>query len=86
METGSSPHYTKNSLSLFGTIAMGTGVMIGAGIFVLTGQIAEYAGSLFPLAFILAAIISGFSAYTYIKVSSKYPSAGGVGMILHKAL
>ena len=64
---------------------MGTGVMIGAGIFALTGQIAEYAGNLFPLAFILAAIVSGFSAYSYIKMSNKYPSAGGIAMILHKA-
>lgn len=85
MQTDNTPKYTKNSLSLFGTVSMGTGVMIGAGIFALTGQIAEYAGTLFPLAFILAAVVSGFSAYTYIKMSSKYPSAGGIGMILHKA-
>ena len=32
-----------------------------------------------------AAIISGFSAYTYIKVSNRYPSAGGIAMILNKA-
>jgi amino acid transporter len=64
---------------------MGTGVMIGAGIFALTGQVAEYAGPLFPAAFLLAAVISGFSAYSYIKVTRKYPSAGGIGMILHKA-
>lgn len=77
--------YEKASLSLAGTVAMGTGVMIGAGIFALTGQVAEFAGPLFPLAFLLAAVISGFSAYSYIKVSSKYPSAGGIAMILHKA-
>ena len=77
--------YEKGSLSLAATVAMGTGVMIGAGIFALTGQVAEYAGSLFPLAFIVAAIISGFSAYSYIKVSNKYPSAGGIAMILKKA-
>ena len=35
--------YKKNSLSLLGAVAMGTGVMIGAGIFALTGQIAELA-------------------------------------------
>ena len=40
---------------------------------------------MFPAAFLLAAIISGFSAYTYIKVTSKYPSAGGIAMILQKA-
>ncbi|NHK29689.1 APC family permease [Parvularcula flava] len=64
---------------------MGTGVMIGAGIFALTGQVAEFAGPYFPAAFFLAAVISAFSAYTYIKMSNKYPSAGGIAMILQKA-
>jgi amino acid transporter len=77
--------YKKDSLSLFATVAMGTGVMIGAGIFALTGQVAEYAGKYFLIAFLLAAIISGFSAYSYIRVTSKYPSAGGIAMILKKA-
>tara|TARA_R110000868_G_scaffold409836_3_gene696216 strand:- start:1004 stop:2317 length:1314 start_codon:yes stop_codon:yes gene_type:complete len=77
--------YTKNSLTLFSVVAMGTGVMIGAGIFALTGQVAELSGPLFPFAFIVAAVISGFSAYTYIKMSNAYPSAGGIGMYLQKA-
>lgn len=77
--------YKKGSLTLGGTVAMGTGVMIGAGIFALTGQVAEFAGDLYPAAFLLAAIISGFSAYSYIKVSNKFPSAGGIAMILKKA-
>ncbi|MAM93272.1 APC family permease [Parvibaculum sp.] len=77
--------YAENSLTLAGAVAMGTGVMIGAGIFALTGQVAEFAGSLFPMAFLLAAVISAFSAYTYIKVTSKYPSAGGIAMILERA-
>ena len=77
--------YQKNSISLAGAIAMGTGVMIGAGIFALTGQIAELAGPLFPLSFIVGAIITAFSAYSYIKVSNAYPSAGGIAMILQKA-
>lgn len=77
--------YEKGSLSLFSAVAMGTGVMIGAGIFALTGQVAQFAGALFPAAFVLAAIISGFSAYSYVLVSSAYPSAGGIAMILKKA-
>lgn len=76
--------YKSGSLSLLGTIAMGTGVMIGAGIFALTGQVAELAGALFPLAFLVAAIISGFSAYSYIKMSNAYPSAGGIATYLKK--
>ncbi|MDP2731667.1 MAG: hypothetical protein Q8O63_00920 [Hoeflea sp.] len=35
----------KNSITLPGAVAMGTGVMIGAGIFALTRQIAELAES-----------------------------------------
>ena len=77
--------YKKGSLTLGGTVAMGTGVMIGAGIFALTGQVAEFAGDLYPAAFLLAALISAFSAYSYIKVSNKFPSAGGIAMILKKA-
>ncbi len=36
--------YKKNSLTLLDAVSMGTGVIIGAGIFALTGQIAELAG------------------------------------------
>lgn len=77
--------YERNSLTLAGTVAMGTGVMIGAGIFALTGQIAELSGPLFPFAFLIGAMISGLSAYTYIKVSNKYPSAGGIATILKRS-
>lgn len=77
--------YTEGSLTLAGTVMLGTGVMIGAGIFALTGQMAEMAGVLFPLAFLAAAVIVAFSAYSYIKISNAYPSAGGIGMYLHKA-
>jgi len=53
-------------LSLIGSVSLGTGVMIGAGIFVLMGQIAELVGDLFPIAFIAGAIIVGFSSYSYV--------------------
>ena len=78
-------NYKKDSLTLKGAVALGTGVMIGAGIFALLGQVAELSGTWFPYIFILGAIISGFSAYSYIKVSNVYPSAGGIAMILMKA-
>jgi len=79
------PKYQKNSLTLVGAVALGTGVMIGAGIFALTGQMAEMTGVLFPLAFLSAALVVSFSAYSYVKMSNAYPSAGGVGMYLYKA-
>lgn len=78
-------NYKKNSLSLIGAISMGTNVMIGAGIFALLGQVAELSGEYFPIAFIVGGIISGFSAYSYNKMSNAYPSAGGIAMYLEKA-
>lgn len=78
-------NYKKDSLSLIGAVALGTGVMIGAGIFALLGQVAELSGNLFPFAFIAGAIISGFSAYGYIKLSNAFPSSGGIAMYLVKA-
>lgn len=77
--------YKKGSLSLVGSVALGTGVMIGAGIFALLGQVAELSGTWFPYIFLIGALISAFSAYSYIKVSNAYPSAGGIAMILQKA-
>ncbi|WP_237438455.1 APC family permease [Alteraurantiacibacter buctensis] len=64
---------------------MGTGVMIGAGIFALTGQIAELAGPLFPLSFVAGALVTALAAYSYIKMSNAWPSSGGIAMILQKA-
>ena len=77
--------YKSGSLTLNQTVSLGTGVMIGAGIFALLGQVAELSGTWFPYIFLLGAIVSGFSAYSYIKVSNASPSAGGIAMILTKA-
>jgi amino acid transporter len=79
------PNYRRNSLTLTGAVAMGTGVMIGAGIFALTGQIAELSRQWFPFAFLAAAVVVAFSAYSYVKMSKTAPSAGGIAMYLEKA-
>ena len=60
MQTDGDDQHSENagSITLLGGVAMGTGVMIGAGIFALTGQIAELAGPLFPLSFIVGALVT----------------------------
>ena len=65
--------YEEGSLTLAGTVMLGTGVMIGAGIFALTGQMAQMTGALFPLAFLAAAVVVSFSAYSYVKISNAWP-------------
>lgn len=77
--------YERDSLSLAGAVALGTGVMIGAGIFALTGQIAELSGEVFPAIFVVAALVSAVSAYGYVRMSNAYPSAGGIATFLEKA-
>lgn len=77
-------NYEKNSLNLWGAVGLGTGVMIGAAVFAVIGQVAELAGSLFPLAYIGGAILASFSAYAYVKMSNAYPSAGGIAMFFSK--
>lgn len=75
----------KDKISLVGSISLGTGVMIGAGIFALVGQVAGFAGDWFPIAFLLGAIIAAVSSYAYIRYSSVNPSSGGIAMLLKDA-
>lgn len=74
-----------SKISLIGSVALGTGVMIGAGIFALVGQVAELAGSAVPWAFAAGAVVAAVSAYSYVRCSSADPSSGGIAMILKAA-
>ena len=72
-------------LSLAGSVSLGTGVMIGAGIFALVGQVSELAGAWMPLAFLAGAVVVAFSAYSYVRYSDTNPSSGGIAMLLKAA-
>lgn len=72
-------------ISLAGSVALGTGVMIGAGIFALVGQVAGLAGDWFPVAFLAGAAVAAASSYAYARYSSVNPSAGGIAMLLKDA-
>ncbi len=43
------------------------------------------AGRWFPLAFVAAAVVAGITAYSYVKLSNTFPSAGGIGTFLNEA-
>ncbi len=58
-------------------IALGIGGIIGAGIFVLTGQAAaQYAGPAIVISFIISAIGCGFAGLAYAEFASMIPIAG----------
>ncbi|RNE62196.1 APC family permease [Cryobacterium tepidiphilum] len=76
---------SRAKFSLLGSVSLGTGVMIGAGIFALVGQVAALAGGFMPLAFLAGALVVAFSAYSYVKYSNTNPTSGGIAMLLKAA-
>lgn len=67
----------KRSLGSVNLTAMGIGAIIGAGLFVLTGQAAaENAGPGVLISFILAALICVFAALCYAEFASLIPISG----------
>ncbi|SMC00456.1 amino acid/polyamine/organocation transporter, APC superfamily (TC 2.A.3) [Hymenobacter roseosalivarius DSM 11622] len=74
-ETGT--HTLKRSLSAFNLVAIGVGVIIGAGLFSLTGiAAANHTGPAVTLSFLVAAVGCAFSALCYAEFASMVPVAG----------
>ncbi|MFC6881978.1 MULTISPECIES: amino acid permease [Actinomadura] len=70
-------HRLKRELSAFDLVVFGIGVVIGTGIFVLTGQVAkDRAGPAVALSFVLAAVVCGLAALCYAEFASTVPVAG----------
>ncbi len=64
-------------LGLLDLTFLGIGAIIGAGIFVITGQAAAlYAGPGIVLSFLLGAVVIGISALVYAELCSAYPVSG----------
>jgi len=64
-------------VGLIAAISIGVGGMIGAGIFSIFGVGVQIAGNAVYLSFIIAGVIALFCAYSYAKLGSTFPSAGG---------
>ena len=70
-------HTLKRSLGAVNLITLGIGAVIGAGIFVLTGQAAAlYAGPAVALSFVFAGITCAFAGLCYAEFASIIPIAG----------
>lgn len=67
----------KRSLTATNLTTLGIGAIIGAGIFVLTGQAAaQYAGPGIVLSFIISGLACGFAGLCYAEFASMIPIAG----------
>lgn len=70
-------HGLKKTLGPLNLVALGVGGIIGAGIFVLTGQVAaQYSGPAIVLSFLFSGIACGLAALCYAEFSSLIPISG----------
>ncbi|MEU5427316.1 amino acid permease [Streptomyces olivoreticuli] len=76
-DTEEPEHVLRKSLTALDLTVFGVGVVIGTGIFVLTGKVAkENAGPSVALAFVLAGVVCGLAALCYAEFASTVPVAG----------
>src|SRR5271167_3878052 len=73
-ETGE--HSLKRTLGVFQLTALGVGAIIGAGIFVMVGLGAHYAGPGLTLSFVLSGLGCAFAGLCYAEFAAMIPLAG----------
>jgi len=67
----------KRSLGLSGLTFYGVGTVLGAGIFVVVGEVVAEAGPLSPLAYAFAGLLALTTALSFAELGARIPSAGG---------
>jgi basic amino acid/polyamine antiporter, APA family len=70
-------HSLKRALGPINLLTLGIGAIIGAGIFVITGQAAaQFAGPAILISFVLAGVACAFAGLCYAEFASMIPIAG----------
>jgi len=77
--------HLKRRINLPMLLLFGLGTILGAGIYVLVGEVAGKAGMLAPWSFLLAALIAGFSSFSFAEFSSRLPLSAGEAAYVNKA-
>jgi APA family basic amino acid/polyamine antiporter len=71
------PPRLQRRLSLPLLVLYGTGVTVGAGIYVLVGTVAGHAGKYAPLSFLMAAVVMALTVTSYAELCTRFPVAAG---------
>jgi amino acid transporter len=79
------PATLRRALGLWLLVLYGLGSIIGAGIYVLVGAVAEAAGYGAPLSFLLAGILAGLTGLSYAELSARFPEAAGAAVYVKEA-
>src|SRR3989338_7366919 len=65
----------KRGMGLFHLTMYGVGLILGAGIYVLIGEAAGFAGDSLWIAFVLGSVVALFAGLSYAEMSSMFPKA-----------
>jgi basic amino acid/polyamine antiporter, APA family len=65
----------KRNVNLFQALMYGVGLILGAGIYVLIGDVAAVAGNALWVSFAIAALIATLTGLSYAELSSMFPKA-----------
>ena len=85
-DTGITPPVAlRRTIGLPMLVLYGTGVTIGAGIYVLVGETVARAGQYAPASFLLSAIVMGFTAGSFAELSVRVPQAAGEAVYVENA-
>lgn len=79
------PNLLRN-LSLVEISFYGIGTILGAGIYVLLGAVIAKSGAMTPWAFMLAAVVVCFSAYSYAQMARRFPRSAGEAVYIQEGL
>jgi amino acid transporter len=67
----------KRRLGLPLLVLYGTGITVGAGIYVLIGAVAGHAGIYTPWSFVLAGTVMAFTVASYAELATRFPVSAG---------
>jgi APA family basic amino acid/polyamine antiporter len=85
ISTEAGPPGLRRCISLPLLLFYGLGTILGAGIYVLVGQVAGYAGHSAPLSFLIAAVVAGFTGISYAELSARFPLNAGEAVYMQEA-
>jgi APA family basic amino acid/polyamine antiporter len=75
----------KRSINLPLLTFYGIGTILGAGVYVLIGQVAGYAGLYTPFSFLVASILAGLSAFSYAELAARFPRSAGEAVYIQES-
>jgi len=76
----------KRVLNLWKAVMFGLGVILGAGIYVVIGRTAAFAGSYIWLSIFIAGLIAFFTGLSYAELAGMYPKASSSYYYIRKAI